>query len=103
MIQTTLPTFFRPDVEEVCQPCAEFTKRVSASGKNWYWYCFCNKRANRCTNSACKEYGLKHGINVGGEICEHGRHKNTCKECGGSSVCKHGRQKSGCKRSEERV
>ena len=33
--------------------------------------------------------------------CEHGKQKNRCKECGGSSqkraVCEHGRQKSRCK------
>jgi hypothetical protein len=22
-------------------------------------------------------------------ICEHGRHRSSCKECGGSSICEH--------------
>ena len=30
-------------------------------------------------------------------ICEHGKIKYRCKDCGGSSICKHNRQKSGCK------
>ena len=30
-------------------------------------------------------------------MCEHGRQKSSCKECGGSSICEHGRQKSKCK------
>uniref|UniRef100_A0A0G4GPE2 Uncharacterized protein n=1 Tax=Chromera velia CCMP2878 TaxID=1169474 RepID=A0A0G4GPE2_9ALVE len=30
-------------------------------------------------------------------ICEHGRRKNTCKECGGAAVCAHGRQRYYCK------
>ena len=29
--------------------------------------------------------------------CEHGRVRNTCKECGGSSVCEHGRRRHTCK------
>ena len=33
---------------------------------------------------------------VGG-ICEHGRHRRFCKECGGSGFCEHGRQRSLCK------
>ena len=38
----------------------------------------------------CKECG-------GSSICEHGRMKTTCKECGGSSICEHGRRKTTCK------
>jgi hypothetical protein len=40
--------------------------------------------------SRCKECG-------GGAICQHGRVKSVCKECGGSSICQHGRVKSVCK------
>ena len=29
--------------------------------------------------------------------CEHGRHKYSCKQCGGSSICEHGRVKYVCK------
>ena len=38
----------------------------------------------------CKECG---GIG----ICEHGRQKRQCKECGGIGICEHGRQKAYCK------
>jgi DNA-binding cell septation regulator SpoVG len=27
-------------------------------------------------------------------LCEHGRQKSRCKECGGNSLCEHGRQKA---------
>ena len=40
--------------------------------------------------SQCKECG-------GASICEHGRQRHRCKECGGSSICEHGRQRSQCK------
>ena len=30
-------------------------------------------------------------------ICEHGRRRSRCKECGGSGICEHGRQRSKCK------
>jgi hypothetical protein len=38
----------------------------------------------------CKDCG-------GAGICKHGRHKHTCKEYGGSAICEHGRRKSKCK------
>ena len=34
--------------------------------------------------SQCKECG-------GSSICEHGRARCRCKECGGASICEHGR------------
>ena len=30
-------------------------------------------------------------------MCEHGRQRSQCKECGGGSICEHGRQRSRCK------
>ena len=30
---------------------------------------------------------------MGASICEHGRMRSQCKECGGSSICEHGRQR----------
>jgi hypothetical protein len=30
-------------------------------------------------------------------ICEHGRVRSKCKECGGGSICEHGRVRSRCK------
>ena len=40
--------------------------------------------------SRCKECG-------GSSFCEHGRRKSRCKDCGGSSICEHGRRKAQCK------
>ena len=38
----------------------------------------------------CKECG-------GSQICSHNRLKAQCKECGGSQICPHGKRKSSCK------
>ena len=38
----------------------------------------------------CKDCG-------GSSICEHGRLRHICKDCGGSGICEHGRQRSQCK------
>ena len=38
----------------------------------------------------CKECGGK-------GLCEHGRRRTLCKECGGSSFCEHGKRRSRCK------
>ena len=38
----------------------------------------------------CKECG-------GSNICEHGRQRSYCKDCGGSSICEHGRVRYACK------
>jgi len=32
-------------------------------------------------------------------MCEHGRRRSTCKECGGASICEHGRHRRQCKES----
>ena len=32
-----------------------------------------------------------------GIICEHGRRRCRCKDCGGKGICEHGRQRHGCK------
>ena len=41
----------------------------------------------------CKECG-------GSQICPHNRLKYQCKECGGSQICPHGKRKSQCKECE---
>ena len=41
----------------------------------------------------CKECG-------GSQICPHNRLKAQCKECGGSQICPHGKRKSRCKGSQ---
>eukprot|EP00964_Phaeocystis_antarctica_P132910 scaffold97061_cov54-Phaeocystis_antarctica.AAC.3 len=30
-------------------------------------------------------------------VCEHGRRRSQCKDCGGSGLCEHGRRRSQCK------
>ena len=30
-------------------------------------------------------------------LCEHGRQRSVCKECGGNGICEHGRRSSQCK------
>ena len=42
------------------------------------------------TRYTCKECG-------GGGICQHGRIRAACKECGGCLICEHGRQRYLCK------
>ncbi len=32
----------------------------------------------------------------GSNICQHGRHRQKCKECGSSGICKHGQRRSRC-------
>ena len=34
-------------------------------------------------------------------ICEHGRQRSTCKDCGGSGLCEHGWLRGRCKECEE--
>ena len=29
--------------------------------------------------------------------CKHGKQRNYCRDCGGTSICPHGRQRSGCR------
>ena len=60
-------------------------KRRRVGAKQWQRYCEHGRR-----KQSCKECG-------GSSICEHGRHRPQCKECGGSSMCKHGRRRSRCK------
>ena len=49
------------------------------------WICEHGRQRSRC-----KECG-------GSGICEHGRQRRQCKACGGSAFCEHGRQRSRCK------
>ena len=49
------------------------------------WLCDHGRERNRC-----KECG-------GASICEDGRVRSQCKECGGASICEHGRERSVCK------
>ena len=33
-------------------------------------------------------------------LCEHGKYKYQCKECGGTQICPHSKRKSRCKECE---
>lgn len=52
-----------------------------------------SREKNRCPHgrqkNLCKECG-------GTSICEHGRIKNQCIECGGTSICEHNRRRNQC-------
>ena len=61
-------------------------------------------KAARMAQPAVKESPLAAGISSASEgvcvkrkRCEHGRQRNQCKECGGSSICEHRRQRHRCK------
>ena len=57
-------------------------KRRRVGAKHWQYICEHGRR-----RSDCKECG-------GSQICEHGRQRSLCKECGGASICEHGRRRS---------
>ena len=61
-------------------------------------------KRSRCKDGGGKRSLCEHGRqryyckDCGGNgICEHGRQRHQCKECGGSDICKHGRQRRHCK------
>ena len=68
-------------------------------------------RAREAASDTAKEAGAGASASTGGSkelsdlqqeggrpgICEHGRQRSRCKECGGSSICEHGRQRRKCK------
>jgi mannitol-specific phosphotransferase system IIBC component len=53
-----------------------------------------SKEKNKCEHgrrrNRCKDCG-------GTSICEHDRIRSTCKDCGGASICEHNRIRSRCK------
>jgi len=50
--------------------------------------------ANKCEHGKRKDQCKSCG---GSSFCEHGKQKAYCKECGGSAFCEHGKQKAKCK------
>jgi hypothetical protein len=52
------------------------------------------KKRIKCEHGKQKNYCKECG---GSSICQHGKQKRYCKECGGSSICQHGKQKRYCK------
>ena len=66
--------------------------------------CITPKRIARCKLPACVTYreqlrAARAALprNKQGKIlCEHGRRKDTCRDCGGSGICEHGRRREIC-------
>ena len=78
--------------EAICEPCEppKFYKK----GK--IWYCPCDKRTDRCSNTECKVLGTKFGLKVGGSVCEHNIQRSRCKLCHGGEICEHNKRRSVC-------
>jgi hypothetical protein len=53
-----------------------------------------SKNKNKCEHNRHKQYCKLCG---GSSICHHNRRKSKCKLCGGSSICEHNREKQSCK------
>ena len=45
-------------------------------------------------NLRARSSALSSARSAAGHICEHGRQRYRCKECGGSGICEHGRRRS---------
>ena len=66
-------------------------------GRRFRYRCSHDKEAGKCGSEYCKCVGRKLGVKVGASICEHGRERSQCKQCGGSQICEHGRKRGVCK------
>ena len=51
------------------------------------------KYPKKCEHGRRRNYCKQCG---GSSICEHGKQCNKCKQCGGSSICEHGKIRSTC-------
>ena len=60
-------------------------KKRRVGAKQWQRCCSHGRRRNEC-----KDCG-------GTSICEHSRQRHLCKDCGGASICEHNRQRHRCK------
>ena len=50
------------------------------------------KRETAAAAKAAKAAALRETCGApGSKMCEHGRRRNQCKDCGGSGICEHGR------------
>ena len=73
----------------------ELKTRHSAAADVSNWYC-------QIVNSGVDTGPCEHGVKQRSKCkvcsaCPHGRERNRCKECGGSSICEHGRERPKCK------
>ena len=67
-------------VRWVHQSASTVVERHEVQGVRWVTICEHGRQ-----RSHCKECG-------GASICEHGRRRSKCKECGGGAICEHGRR-----------
>ena len=70
---------------------------VKLVGKQRKMYCACDRQVAVCKSEMCIFIGEIHGIRVGGSMCEHGKRRALCRECGGSEYCEHGKQRKYCR------
>jgi hypothetical protein len=75
------------NIEEITETLSDKNDEIPQIVKNKRIYKKCEhgKRKERCR------------ICGGSSFCEHGRQRSRCKECGGASICEHGRVRSQCK------
>ena len=89
------------DDEYIYVPIATKTCPTCKKNKPMDQFIKNNKELTRCKNCRyeCEHGKLRnHCRECGGSsICKHGRIRSTCKECGGASICEHGKQRSQCK------
>ena len=70
---------------------------LKLSGKKRTMHCACDRQVAYCKSEMCIFIGEIHGIRVGGSMCEHGKRRKLCRECGGSQICTHGKLRAICR------
>ena len=60
-------------------------------------HCACDRQVTFCKSEMCIFIGEIHGIRVGVNLCEHGKRRARCRECGGSEYCEHGKRRAQCR------
>ena len=88
---------------KVCSACPHGRRRSQCKECGGCWNLRARSSALICARSAVGHQSastvvsaLVQGVRWG-SICEHGRERSKCKECGGASICEHGRMRSKCK------
>ena len=70
---------------------------LKRSSKQRKMHCACDRLVALCKSEMCIFIGEIHGIRVGVDLCEHGKRRAQCRECGGSQICTHGKQRAFCR------
>ena len=78
-----------------CQPCLDRMKELRDQKRCKHGKSACKE----CEIGVCEHGKLKYICKDcgGGGICEHDRHRSICKECKGSGICEHDRQRNTCR------